>query len=285
MKIFFLLALFISIFKIDISNAQMDYTIIEQRCVQSNLDIQGAIGRSNWALKCNHQIQNKNGNFLAMLEFGKTLPRPLYPLLSDGLDQRWDAPTDPNVGCDNIFTRMHGFCTSSCFTPEQKIMFDSGSIDIKTASMKKISKITTLTNESRLDQIGYKLTNVDAYQVSMKESKEEIIELTTSNGKTLRITTEHPILLSKGIMVRAKELRVGDTLLNINGGIEIIDTIDKKVFFGKVYNVAPASTNKLENIIIAQDLLVGSANFQFHVDFQDAYYRQLLRSLIDTEKE
>jgi hypothetical protein len=62
--------------------------------------------------------------------------------------------------------------------------------------------------------------------------------------------------------VQAQSIKVGNRLLKPDGTRDEVVSVTKTDYFGKVYNIKPASTNRVANILIAQGFLVGSSRFQ-----------------------
>ena len=262
--------------------AQQSYPIIESRCQENNLSIDQAHGRNRWSKKCKTNFTDEEPNFVQKLDiFNSVSPgRPYYPLVSDESSQDYNAPTEESRGCEK-YTKYHAFCLSSCFTPDQKILFFDGEIIIKNAMNDRKTDVMALTKESTLDNFELYPQPVEAYQETRQDALEAILAIYTESGIELKVTEEHPILLSSGIMTKAKDLVIGQKLIKESGDSDTIINIKRESYFGKVYNIAPASTHPAENIIVAQGLLVGSANFQYHELFKDLMYRKILREMIN----
>ena len=54
----------------------------------------------------------------------------------------------------------------------------------------------------------------------------------------------------------------GNRLIKPDGTRDEVVSVTQADYFGKVYNLKPASTNRVANILIAQGFLVGSSRFQ-----------------------
>ena len=258
--------------------------ILEERCIKSNLSIDAAHGRNRWAYKCQNNFTDEQPLFIQLHKILKQRPRPHYPLVSDESKKDYNAPTSESRGCEK-YTVFHGFCLSSCFTPDQNILFIDGYIQIKEATKERKTNVMALTKESTLSSFDLAPQSVEAYQQTRKDAIETVIVITTESGIVLKITEDHPILLNTGVMVKAKDLKVGQILIKESGEFDSIVALETKVYWGKVYNIAPASTHSKENIIVAQGILVGSANFQYHEMFKDLMYRKILREMIKLGSE
>ncbi len=188
-------------------------------------------------------------------------------------------PTDPSASCTSLngFTLV-GFCTSGCFTRDQTVLFPGGFVEIARAHEAHFSSAVTLSSQSSLGHLSYSTTGIDYYTVSDVDQWQEIVELQTTGNHHLKVTTNHPMLLANGNMVRADQLQNGMSLLNEAGEPEVLVNVSRSNYFGKVYNLRMRSPNLQENIVVAQGLLTGTSFYQN--EGQEYLNRLVLRSLI-----
>jgi hypothetical protein len=64
------------------------------------------------------------------------------------------------------------------------------------------------------------------------------------------------------MIMEASTLKAGTKLIKADGARDAIVSVTQTSYFGKVYNLKPAATNRVANILIAQGFLVGSSRFQ-----------------------
>jgi hypothetical protein len=202
--------------------------------------------------------------------------RPFYPTFGSSANinagvQLWPHPQLQNC---NLYTNstgsglpattfyVNGYCESSCYTPEQEILFPDGYHSIKEAVDALRPTMVTLTPESTRDNIALQSNGVHSYTAEIRDTSNVIFEIETDNGPLLRVTNQHPVVKSNGRLVQAEALRVGDDLVKADGSLAPIIAITKKMHRGKVYNIRPVSHDPVSNILVAQGYLVGSANFQ-----------------------
>ncbi|ADO73527.1 uncharacterized protein STAUR_5765 [Stigmatella aurantiaca DW4/3-1] len=157
---------------------------------------------------------------------------------------------------------VNGYCESSCYTPEQKVLFSDGYAPILDALNARREDLITLTPDSSLDAIQLQQTRTYSYTAEFRDSEHPIIEVRTASGGLLRVTTEHAIVNSQGRMVQAQTLHAGDELLKLDGTPDPIVSVEKTTHFGKVYNLRPASDDLVSNILVAEGYLVGSSTYQ-----------------------
>jgi len=205
-------------------------------------------------------------------------PRPLYPTFENtpvvgSGTQLFPHPTGADC---NLYTDHSGsaaarwnnsffvgaYCESSCYTPDMELRFSKGDVNIVDAMKAKRDDLITLTPDATLDDLAMQTSKVFSYTTEIRDAENLIYKLTTASGGSLSVTNEHPIVTSEGRLVKAEKLHVGDELLKADGTPDPITGVEKTTLFGKVYNIKPASSVPVANILIAQGFLVGSARFQ-----------------------
>ncbi len=205
--------------------------------------------------------------------------RPLYPTfgttanLADANNvQLWAHPTlsdcnlyaDAGGGAASLSTTyyVNGYCEASCYTPDQEILFEGGSMPILDAVNGLREDLMTLTPDSTLDALALKKNRTYSYTVETRDTTHNIYAIRTASGGELRVTDEHPVITGSGRMVQAQTLKVGQDLVRADGSPDRIVGIEKTEHFGKVYNLRPVSHDLVSNVLVAQGFLVGSSNFQ-----------------------
>jgi hypothetical protein len=154
------------------------------------------------------------------------------------------------------------YCESSCYTPDQSLRFSNGDVNIVEALQTSRNDLVTLSPDAALDAITTRTDKVFSYTMELRDATNPIVRVATASGGSLSVTTEHPVLTSKGRLVKAETLKVHDELLLADGTPDPIIHIERGTHFGRVYNIKPLSPEPVANILIAQGFLVGSARFQ-----------------------
>ena len=154
------------------------------------------------------------------------------------------------------------YCESGCYAPDQSLRFSDGDVNIVDAMKAHRDDLVTLSSDATLDKLATQTSKVYNYTADIRDAKQVLYEITTASGGALRVTDEHPMVTSEGLLVAAEKLTVGDELLKADGTPDPITAIEKTDYFGKVYNIRPVSSERVANILIAQGYLVGSARFQ-----------------------
>jgi hypothetical protein len=265
-----------------------DLVRLNMRCSEDTLEVAQAIERVEWAVKCGHITDDDKSDAL-FTGGSKPRTRPMYPLFAtEDLASMWKAPVDRNAPCTvPPGFKVMAFCTSSCYTPDQVLLFPEGYTSIKVARDLFLPKIVTLDEESSLGKVGLKETDVASYTEEVRNAWHDILVFNTENGGELKVTKNHPIIDQGGKVRAAESFKVGDALMHVDVDgssdsayteADFITSVTPVRYFGKVYNVTPKTDSLKSNIVIAQGFLNGSAHYQN----EGANYlnRKILRSTI-----
>lgn len=206
--------------------------------------------------------------------------RPYYPTYGSQYDinsgsnvQLFPHPTNAN-DCNLYLNQagttlatgysyfVNGFCESSCYTPEQRVLFPDGYSKIVDAVGKLKPNVVTLAADSSLDSIRLQSHATYSYTAEFRDSSHPIVELTMASGGKLRVTLEHPLVNGEGRLVQAQTVKVGEELIKIDGSRDPIIGVKRTEHFGRVYNLRPATEDRVSNLLIAEDYVVGSSLFQ-----------------------
>ena len=208
------------------------------------------------------------GNNLDINVATQIFPHPNYSLLDCGLFSDAGGVNRVNTSVTGFY--VNGFCTSSCYTPDEVISFASGDTPILDALTNLKDDVKTLTPASTLESINLKTDHVFSYTRETHDTTHVIFDIRTKSGGELKVTDKHPVLVDSGRIVEAQSLKAGQNLIKADGTRDAIVSVEKTTHFGKVYNLKPEATNRVANILIAQGFLVGSSRFQNEdVDFMN----------------
>ena len=160
-----------------------------------------------------------------------------------------------------------GWCRESCYTPDQKLAFVEGDVEILAAKEFKLNNIITLSPEATLESVQnndevFKVSQLFAYVVSPKVKEHIVYDFVMKSGGKLTVTDNHPLLNGAGIMKVAADFSLGESLMLENGKADEIVSAESRTYIGKVYNVEVDSTDKMENIVVAQGYLSGASRYQ-----------------------
>jgi hypothetical protein len=169
---------------------------------------------------------------------------------------------------------VDALCEAGCYSPEQQVRFGDSNVPVAQAQASGQRSVTTLTPNATLDSLEFMQNSIGRWMVDIAAANQTIITLRMKSGGELRVTTEHPLVTSEGVMKRAEDLVVGESLVRDNGASDPVVSMSSKTEFTKVYNLQPTTTDLTSNILVAQGYLSGS------VRYQNEYVKYLNRVLL-----
>lgn len=291
------------------------------RCTRDSLSIAQAKQRDTWAVNVQKQSRRRttSGTFRnttyddlnEMLNYWcdegepSLCGRPIYPTFmipvgTNGWDfnnSRWRAHPISDYNQKHPTNYIHAaFCTSSCFYPGMKILFDQGYEDIKFAYDLKnagrdarLKKLIALDENSTLANPVYTEKDVAAYTTEISEENIDVYSLAMKNETVLKVTGNHVFLDGCGKITTAEQIynamEQGEeqTILNMKGQAEIVDSIQVETKFTKVYNIRPKADKLLNHILIVDGYLTGSSYMQ-NVELSEANEQLLFNSMTSREQ-
>lgn len=173
--------------------------------------------------------------------------------------------------------RFLSVCPAGCYAPTEKVMFDGSYVSMEDAYKRNLPTITSLTAETTAGAMSFAEQPIQSYVVG--ESKEDMLIVEADNGKKVQVTANHPLVNGEGEVVPASSLRVGDEILNADRSIASVTRVQKQSYDGWVMSVMPVSSNKRENVHVANGFLGGSVRFQ--AQWASDVTRLLHRDLFD----
>ena len=168
---------------------------------------------------------------------------------------------------------LDGWCPCGCFHPDTLItVYDTKKEKLKIKTAKKVieeqnnTHLVHVGKNSSINNLSYKKSKI-RLSTSGKEEKEMLV-IKTQNYPPLILTEKHPVVISSGEMITAKNLKTTHLLLNTKGEkIKILD-ISKKKYNVDVVNFSTERNHPLEHIIVANGLLTGDQYWQASLEDQ-----------------
>jgi hypothetical protein len=215
----------------------------------------------------------------------------LYPVYADPNLNVWVGPGPQNFtwfgttrsaiaglsyqGAFNLPTGISiiGLCQAGCYSPEQQIQTGHKRQSVLAAHDSGEKSVTTLTPDATLDAPKFMTNQIARWTVDIAPASQPIITVRTKSGGELRVTNEHPLLTSEGVMKQAQTLVVGESLVREDGAPDRIVSIKTANEFTKTYNLRPTTTDLTSNVVVAQGYLAGSGRYQ------DEFLKYLNRAL------
>jgi hypothetical protein len=155
-----------------------------------------------------------------------------------------------------------GLCVAGCYVEGTPLLFADGPMGIKAAAEAGKADLVTLSPEATLDNVTLVDNTVDRYVADLVDSVQAIHTITMQSGGQLRVTSEHPLLDSDGIIRQAQALVVGNQLVRADGQPDPIVSITVAKENTKVWNVRPVTTDYVSNLLVAGGYINGSLRYQ-----------------------
>lgn len=174
-----------------------------------------------------------------------------------------------------------GICEPGCYTGDQEIRFESGNTPILEALNADKKDVVTLSPDSSFGAFSFFTNEVARYTQDIEAAEQEILVFHMKSGGELKVTPKHPLLGPDGVMRTADELQDGDDLVQEDGSLDPIASIERTTMTTKVYNLRPVTTDLISNILVAQGYMTGSARYQS--EFTEYLNRLLWRRKVPME--
>jgi len=158
-----------------------------------------------------------------------------------------------------------GDCPCGCFAPETliELLTEVGSENMPAYSLYKNWKnveLASLEDEAHLTKPTYVARSI-AVATEGDESK-ALVRIELDNGSVLRLTEKHPVLKASGQMITAREVTLGDKLVDRNGDELFIRKVGREPYDGKVYNFETDGKTLASHVVVAEGVLVGDLAWQ-----------------------
>lgn len=173
-------------------------------------------------------------------------------------------------GLDNGFypvinrqNQIGAVCRCGCFAEDTKILVVNANTlqEVPVQTLTSRSSAITLTPQASLDALSFRQNRIQSV-VSGNEGK-PLYAMQLSNGRTLRLTAHHGVLLNNGKMVTASDVKVGDAFVAYDSDEPaVITAVTRETNTKPVYNFETSGNNATDHIIVAEGVLVGDLVWQ-----------------------
>jgi hypothetical protein len=253
---------------------------VAHRCAQDSLNNTEAHRRYLWMKRCAPQ-NRVLADFLESFDEvssglgnidGTGTGRTLYPTFlnsSSKPEKPWIAPIYENSSCTMpAGAYVAAVCVSSCALPQEKILAQRnpgarmGPVEFIKGLTDKYDRAATFTVNSSMNSRQLKNSKVEQWITELVDTEQPVLVFTMASGETLSVTPTHPILRVDGTMDTANNFKTGEALVKLGGVEDPIVSIERILYFGKVYNLFVKSAVPQENIVVTNGYLNGTAYFQ-----------------------
>lgn len=280
----FLSLMVVSAFHLSAGDLFSSFDLVQSRCAELPLGNNDAIQKTKWAKRCG-LIGSRHYDIFLNDDYGQPRSLALFPLffLQQGNkitstyieEQRKIHGASYNISeysaCNKTYIANKfklASCKSGCFTPDQQILFTQGEVPIAEAAAENMQAVVTLAEDAQLDALSFTDHDVLHYTASLKPTDHDIIIFHMASGGELKVTTNHPLLTSEGVMKAAENFEVGDELILSDGSFDPIETLEPIQYHGKVHNLKTDAQTEdggvslKGQVIVAQGYLSGSSFYQ-----------------------
>ena len=138
--------------------------------------------------------------------------RPYYPMFGTwngnaNQTKVWKPEKNNNPGHVPHPNTWVAICRSSCYTPDQEILTESGYIPIGEAEELQHPEIVTLSELSTMEAPSYQTSTVEKYTASFQDTLHVILKFETASGLKLKVTPNHPLVTVDGTIEEAITFR------------------------------------------------------------------------------
>ena len=161
--------------------------------------------------------------------------------------------------------RIVAMCRSSCFSKTVQVLTLEGFYTAENFHQSQsLAEVISITQDSKNGNITTEPRKVVAKISSLVEGEHTVFAITTESGKHLVLTAAHPLIKSDGHFIAAEDIKKGTGLLNEFGESEEMIQVEKKTYYGKVYNVALDARKGVvtDKVFVLEGLLSGDADIQ-----------------------
>lgn len=168
-------------------------------------------------------------------------------------------------------TMLEGWCPCGCVHPDtlmSVVKMDSGDQGVESADKvaKNVAqyKLVTLSPDADFNAADFPLS---AHGIDLSTSgpaMRDLIVITTLDGRVLKLTQTHPVVLANGEIKQAKDLRPDDLALSIEGEALDIVSVERVPYKGEVYNFASSAElfDVPGHIVFGQGLAIGDLTLE-----------------------
>lgn len=239
-----------------------------------------ARGRNEWLKVCHidaYELIYPGGNEIDPDAYTAGQARLSYPTYGkiSGTNEKgepifevtgWTAPTTPPSGpgaSECIIptpNRFVGICTAGCVVPETEVTLADGSLKIGELYGLNAEIAVPTTN----DHGQFVLENIEVKNQirDIVATEQEILVIKTISGGEIRVSPNHPLLNGENLMVKARDLKPGDSLVTSDGHKDLITQLSKEKFYGRLYNLTIKTSDQSKSLFIVNGYISGDKKYQ-----------------------
>jgi hypothetical protein len=158
--------------------------------------------------------------------------------------------------------RIYDFCPVGCFASDTQMLtsFDNGQASYAMASSIRPNNPMLAMGSDNLRHVVLESQQVKRIVYGAEDAA--LYVFTLANGKTLRVTSHHPMVLDNGTLVEAAQVDTSMAFVGHDGRSVEITSIGREKPTADVFNFETRATTQLGHIIVAEGVLVGDLKIQ-----------------------
>ncbi len=165
----------------------------------------------------------------------------------------------------NRRNEVRAICKCGCFEADTTIStFSLGSGGIELVAAKDVTgdhRLVALEGDTDLDTLS--TTDFAIKTLTKGDEEKALYVFEMADGRVLKVTQFHGMLLADGMMVAAKDVAVGSAFIDANSKVAVeVTAISREATDQPVYNFETETSDKASHIIIAEDFFVGDLIWQ-----------------------
>lgn len=176
---------------------------------------------------------------------------------------------DPSHTPEEVDLCQFGRCTGcgedgcSCFEESVLVLTQSSDGTFEWVAASRISRSSRLVSLNEKSSLGSPEVRVRSIkELSRTWTAMPIYTFSLDNGRQLKVTPNHPMLLSEGRVVRASTIGIGTKFKSLDGSIVQVTNVALEAKEQYVYNFEVEAAGAMGHIIAAEGVLVGDLAWQ-----------------------
>lgn len=161
-------------------------------------------------------------------------------------------------------------CPPGCFAAETNILVagETGAVYIPASSLQTNQSVFAIADESTMEELWVAPRHLK--RIVHGGEIPELYVFHLSNGKALKVTQHHPMVLGDGTVVRASTVPADALFLDVDGLPVSILEITREKTDKEVFNVWTDSDSLQGHVIVAEGVLTGDLELQGDVGREGA---------------
>jgi hypothetical protein len=160
--------------------------------------------------------------------------------------------------------KIFDFCPLGCFAADAQIAStvasDGKAEYVSAASVAPQSLLVSMADEASIGDVVLAPQSVKRI-VAGPEDK-ELFVFALANGRTLRVTSHHPMVLDSGKIIEASQVNSKMSFVGLDGRSVKVTAITREKPVADVFNFVTGGDTQLSHIIVAEGILVGDLKIQ-----------------------